>query len=287
MSVAAANYFPEFRSLLVRTHLVIPDTQVKPGVPLDHLDWIGRYIVEQFWGDDLVVIHLGDHWDMPSLSSYDHGKRQMEGRRYLMDIDAGNQGIERLDAPLNKRNAREARLHQRQWWPERHLLRGNHEDRVTRAIDLEPKLDGVLSLDHMLSPGWIVHPFLERVDLDGVWYSHYFYNPMTGNPWGGTIDNRLQKVGHSFVMGHQQTLLHGTRYVGDQQQHGIVAGACYLHEEDYKGPQGNAHWRGIVVLHQVEDGEFDPMFVSLDYLARRYEGMRLNEFIETRTMGDE
>ena len=30
----------------MRTHLVIPDTQVKLNTPVDHLDWIGRYIVE-------------------------------------------------------------------------------------------------------------------------------------------------------------------------------------------------------------------------------------------------
>jgi len=105
---------------------------------------------------------------------------------------------------------------------------------------------------------------------------------MTGNPFGGTIDARLKNIGHSFTMGHQQTLLYGLRYVNDEysgrSQHGLVAGACYLHDEDYKGPQGNAHWRGIIVKHQVCEGSYDPMFVSLDYLCRRYEGMSLERF---------
>jgi len=81
------------------------------------------------------------------------------------------------------------------------------------------------------------------------------------------------------VQGHQQTLDFAVRFLANgAQQFGLVAGACYLHDEDYLGPQGNAHWRGVVVLHQVEDGAADPMFVSLDYLCRRYEGVRLAKF---------
>lgn len=265
----------------MRTHLVIPDCQVKPGVDTKHLEWIGKYILEAFRGDNLAVINLGDFWDMPSLSSYDQGKRQMEGRRYLADVKAGNDALRLITGPTDLFNARQRETdhHERQWKPEWHLLRGNHEDRIQRVIDLEPRLEGVVSFDHLASPGWRVHPFLEIVDLDGVWYSHYFYQPMNGRPYSGTIDNRLKQVGHSFVMGHQQTFLSGVRYVGDQMQRGVIAGACYLHEEEYRGPQANWHWRGILVLHQVENGSFDLMEVSLDYLCRRYEGVRLSEYL--------
>jgi hypothetical protein len=73
-------------------------------------------------------------------------------------------------------------------------------------------------------------------------------------------------------MGHRQVLDVATRTlpVDGRQQWGIVAGACYPHDEDYKGHQGNKHWRGVIVLHEVQDGDFDPMFVSLDYLRRSY-----------------
>ena len=49
-----------------RIHVVIGDTQVKPDVPIGHLRWIGQYIVDQFHKQDVSIIHLGDHWDMPS-----------------------------------------------------------------------------------------------------------------------------------------------------------------------------------------------------------------------------
>lgn len=261
-------------------HFVIPDTQVKPGVPTDHLTWIGRYLVDQFKGHpNLTVVHLGDHWDMPSLSSYDRGKRAMEGRRYVEDVDAGNAAWHRLNAPLDRYNARQERTGREEWWPRRVRLLGNHEWRVERAAEDNAALEGAVSLDHLESPGWEVVDFLEPVTLDGVTYAHYFYNPANGRPYSGMIETRIKNVGRSFTQGHQQGLMYGLRQVAGTRHHGLVAGSCYLHEEDYLGPQGVSYWRGIVVCHEVRDGVYDPMFVSLDYLCRRYEGVGLDEFV--------
>lgn len=248
------------------THLVIPDTQVAPGVPTQHLAWIGEYIVKR---KPDVVVHLGDHWDMPSLSSHTQkGSKSLEGQRYVEDVEAGNAALELVRAP-----ARRAKLA-----TEFHLLRGNHENRIVRAVEDDPRLEGTLQLSDLKSPGWRVHDFLELAWIDGIAYSHYFYQPMTSRPYSGTVDNRLKQIGHSFSQGHQQHLLYGQRYVAGKSQHGLVAGACYLHQENYKGPQGNAHWRGVIVKHEVEDGSYDAMFVSLNYLCRRYEGMSLDRF---------
>jgi hypothetical protein len=263
-----------------RTHLVIGDTQVKPGVSTDHLGWIGRYIVDRFFGQDLVVVHLGDHWDMPSLSSYDKGKKAFEGRRYKEDIKAGNAGFDQLCRPLHRAN--ETLAPDQQWWPERHIVLGNHEARITRAANDTPELDGLLSLDDLnaASWGWKVHEFRKPVTIDGVTYCHYFYTPNTGKPLAGeNLETRLQKIGYSFTMGHQQGTKYALRPVGDRRHHGLVVGSSYTHEEEYLGPQVTKYWRGIVVCHQVEDGQYDPMFVSLDYLCRRYEGRTLADFM--------
>lgn len=261
-----------------RSHLIIPDTQAKPGVPVDHLRWIGHYILER---RPDVVVHLGDHADMPSLSSYDVGKRDFEGRRYADDIKAANEAFDVLNAPLDDYNAKRRIFKERQWQPRRIIILGNHEARIDRAANDDAKLHGLISTDDLnyADHGWEVYPFLQPVEIDGVWYAHYWANPMNGRPMGGAAATRLKTIGHSFVMGHQQTLDYAVRFLSSgQQQFGLVAGACYLHDEDYKGYQGNAHWRGVIVLHQVEDGAADPMFVSLDYLCRRYEGVTLDEF---------
>ena len=52
---------------------------------------------------------------------------------------------------------------------------------------------------------------------------------------------------------------------------GILEGeGCFGTYEDYLGPQGNKHWRGCLMFHEVKDGQFDLMPVSLDYLNKKY-----------------
>ena len=263
-----------------RTHLVIPDTQAKPGVPTVHLEWIGAYIIER---KPDVVVHLGDHADMPSLSSYDVGKRSFEGRRYNDDIEAANEAFDILCAPLERFNDHQRKVKDKLYKPELHITLGNHEDRINRATNDDPKLHGLISTDDLnyIEHGFTVHRYLEPVFIDGVGYCHVYVQPMSGRPLGGAAAGRLKQIGHTFTMGHQQTLDYAIRFVAGRSHHGLIAGACYLHDEDYKGPQGNAHWRGVIVKHQVEDGSYDPMFVSLNYLCRRYEGVSLAKFTQT------
>ena len=67
------------------THLMIPDTQCKPDIDMSYLDWLGQYIVDK---KPEVIVHIGDHADMESLSSYDKGQRSAEGKRVHKDIDS-------------------------------------------------------------------------------------------------------------------------------------------------------------------------------------------------------
>jgi hypothetical protein len=70
----------------VTRHIVLPDTQVKPGVDTVHLEWAARAIVE--YKPD-VIVHLGDHWDLPSLSMHDApGSKEAEGRNVKSDMGA-------------------------------------------------------------------------------------------------------------------------------------------------------------------------------------------------------
>jgi hypothetical protein len=34
--------------------------------------------------------------------------------------------------------------------------------------------------------------------------------------------------------------------------------------------QTNNHWRGIIMLHEVNEGSFDELFISLKYLKEKY-----------------
>ena len=253
-------------------HLFIPDIQAKDGVPLEHLSWIGQYIV---YKKPDVIIQIGDFADMPSLSSYDKGKKSFEGRRYKKDVAAARKAMDLLLAPMKAYNAHQRKLKEKLYKPRMVLTLGNHEERIMRAVNFQAELEGILSYDDLPYEDWEVHDYLKPVFIDGVCYTHFMANPMTGKPYGGQAATTLKNVGHSFAVGHAQKLEVATRHlITGQQQWGIVAGACYLHEEEYKGYQGNEHWRGIIMLHDVKDGSFDPMFISLEYLKNRYGDVR-------------
>ena len=147
-------------------------------------------------------------------------------------------------------------------------------------------MEGFMSIDDLGYEdfGWKVHPYLEVFEADGVHYSHFFCNPLSGRPYGGeNIGIRLKNIGFSFVMGHQQTYQVGVKCLNNGQRiRGLVQGAAYLHDEKYRGPQGNSEWRGIFMLHEVNNGDYCLMEVSLDYLCRRYERMALWEYMKIK-----
>lgn len=260
-------------------HVVIPDTQAKYGVPTTHLSWGGRYIAEKYAGHPRVkIIHVGDHHDMPSLSSYDRkGGKLMEGRRYKTDIEYGNRAWDIFNEPLEEAKT------VYDWQPEEHFLMGNHEYRIDRAVEQDAQMEGLITTDDLavVAQGiWKVHPFLKPVWLDGIAYAHYFTARGTGRPLGGqSIDARIKTIGHSFGQGHQQGLWNGRREVIGGAHLGLVCGSFYLHNEEYLGAQGNQHWRGIVICHDVRRGDYDPKTVSCRSLCERYEGKSLGVFM--------
>lgn len=258
------------REMPTMKHLVIPDCQIRPGDDITYLNNIGQYIVEK---KPDVVVCLGDFADMPSLSSYDVGKKAYEGRSYLKDIAATHDAMASLMDPLVAYNQRQARNAKKQYHPRMVFTLGNHENRINRAVNLDRKLDGLISTDDLCYTGfgWEVFPFLEVVVIDGIAYSHYFVTGVAGRA-ASTAAAQFRKANMSAIAGHQQGLHinSGDRADGARLT-SIIAGSCYEHDEDYLGPQGNRCWRGILVLHEVNNGQFDLMPVSLDYLSKKYQ----------------
>lgn len=250
-------------------HLVIPDCQVKQGVPLDHLRWAGEFILRK--RPDTVIM-IGDFADMESLGHYDVGKKSFEGRRYKLDIEASHTGMELLLRPLWEYNAKAKKNHEQRYNPRLVLTLGNHEDRITRCVDSDPKFDGVISLKDLAYEefGWEVIPYLEPIIIDGVAYCHFFTSGILGKPVTSAAA-LVSKKHQSCVMGHVQgrQIAYGTRADGKQIT-GLFVGGFYQHDEAYLKWQGNKHWRGLWLLHEVNDGEFDECPVSMKFLRMKY-----------------
>jgi hypothetical protein len=251
-------------------HFIIPDVQAKPGNDFKFLNKIGQYLVEK---QPEVVVCIGDFADMPSLSSYDVGKKSFEGRRYKDDIQAAHIAMDALMQPIFDYNQRQKKNGKKQYNPRKVLTLGNHEERINRAVNNDAKLEGVLSIEDLAYEkfGWEVHPFLDVVIIDGIAYSHYFVTGVAGRP-ASTANAQLNKQHMSCVAGHQQGLQIATAHKADGTRlTSVIAGSCYEHDEDYLGFQGNKHWRGCLMLNEVINGQFDLMPLSLSYLNKRYQ----------------
>jgi hypothetical protein len=252
-------------------HFGIPDRQNKPEVPLEHNYWIGQAIAKY---RPAVVVDYGDGPDFPSISRHaERGTLSKERMRLKADIDAYNEGERLLREGMGD------------FRPKRMVrLRGNHDDRLTRYVDQHPELEGLIGFHLLDDKGWEVVPYRDGapgiIVIDGVRYAHYFATPNTGKPIGGTIANRIAKIGGSFVQGHEQGLKRGeVQYATGHTAYGVVAGSCYLHDEPYKGA-ANKHWRGVVVLNEVKDGQFCEMPLSIDYLCREFAGTTVARWLQ-------
>lgn len=250
--------------------MVIADTQCKPGYDLSYMRAIGAYAAEK---RPDVIVHIGDHFDFESLSSYDKGKLSFEGRRLISDIEAGNKGMDEFISPIRNLQHQQRRFKRKVYDPRMVFCVGNHEERFDRMANDMPELDGFVGAEtlNLERYGWEVIPYLKPINIEGIHFVHYLANPFSGRPYGGSVLNQLKTVGTSFVCGHKQTLDVAIRPTLDgRMQIGIINGACYDHDEAYKGPQGNNHFRGITMLHEVKDGFGLPSFVSLQYLKENY-----------------
>lgn len=250
-------------------HLVLPDVQAKPGIDFTYLNKIGRYAVEK---KPDVIVCLGDFADMPSLSSYDVGKKSFEGKRYVKDVDASRAAMECFLSPIREFNQKARKNKEKLYKPRMVLTLGNHENRINRAVNDDPKLEGVLSVTDLGYEefGWETYGFLDVVVIDGIAYSHYFTSGLLGRPVT-SASACLAKKHMSCIQGHQQGLQIATGYKADGGLlTSIIAGSCYEHDEDYMSSQGNNHWRGFLMCHDVHDGQFDLMPVSLSYINKRY-----------------
>jgi len=247
--------------------LVIADPQLRDKVRKDHMRWAAEYANAKRPG---MILCLGDLHDFPSINRWDRGKVEMEGRRIWKDLKSAKQGVQLFEEAL-------------EYTPRKVLTQGNHEDRLSRLESEYHWMNGMMTRSYdgdgiphhptkmLRHYGWEVIPFLVPFRHRGVVYAHYFANPRSGKPIGGTAHNLLNKIGETFVQGHRQELDIAVRDTPSGRRiRGLIAGAYYQHDEPYAGPQGNNHWRGCVLLTEVSNGWYNLVEVSVEYLRKRF-----------------
>ena len=253
--------------MLSKDILVIGDSHTKPGVSLERFDWLGR-LIHEISPD--IVVDMGDFSDMESLCSYDKGKLGFYNRRYKADVDVALEARDRLLHPSRKAKRKLPRLV---------ALTGNHEQRIYKAIELEPQtLEGVISLDDTYPKPWERIPYLEPIILEGVSFCHFFPSGSMGRPVGGEnpATSLITKLYTSCVAGHSHLLDFSERTTATGQKiRGLVAG-CFLAEdqvEEYATLMPNRMWwKGLIWLKNVADGNYDLETISIARLRAMYGG---------------
>ena len=241
--------------------LVVPDSHAMPGVPNHRYEWLGRMAADQ--GVD-VVVDIGDWFDMESLNAYDKpGSRSFEGRSYWEDIDIG------LDARLRFR--RELGGHE----PRLVACLGNHEARISRFIEEEPRFEGIVGLEDLRAAdlGWEQIPFREPIEIAGTFYCHFHISGVMSRPVGGVHQaaNMIAKQLSSCVMGHTHILDYAVRAdASGRHLNGLVVGCYFENDHEWAGPANRVYNRGLVLLNNCKDGGFDMEWWGMERVRARY-----------------
>lgn len=247
--------------------LVVPDAHAHPDFNNDRFDWLGQLLL------DLrpdVVVNLGDGADMPSLCGYDKGKKSFHGRTYKADVDSFLDSQDRLWGPLRRAKKK---------LPYSIYCVGNHEERIRRAVELQPELEGTVTLNDLELRRWYDNvvdydggsPGI--ADVEGVQFAHYFISGVMGRAIGGEhpgyslITKRLR----SSTCGHVHTLDYCVRTNGSGRKvMGCVAGVYQDYRASWAGGANDLWWPGVIFKRNVEDGCYDPEFISLEAIKREY-----------------
>ena len=237
-------------------------------MPIEHVRWAAQYAIER--RPDVILV-AGDWWDFPSLNAYELDFADFRTRDFAADLLSGLHAWDLFIATLRKAKG---------YAPLIVFIEGNHDERFRRQFRHDVRMRSSLRGPKRLvgeTPGVVWVPYGEIVNVDGIHYTHAFFNPSTSKPYGGSALHKLTKLKFSYTQGHCQGKDVAEQYLTNGSVlRGTVAGSFYQHDEDYRGASGNlAHWRGMLYKHEVREGNYDLLEVSMDYLRRTYGGPRV------------
>lgn len=251
------------------SHLVISDAQIKPSTNVEFCSWFGKLIMDR--RPDKVIV-MGDWWDMPSLSKWDKGLKSV-GRNVSEDINAGITGMTVMFKPWWN-HIKKMKAQKKKWYkPDLYFCMGNHEERIERFVNDNPILAGTLGYESLRLErmGFDVRGFLDPLKLDGIQYIHYVKNKNSDYP-KASAKATIEQTFMSTIQGHKPGLDVYTVWSDRTGRNAwsIVNGSSYVEDESYRRGGGNDHWRGVMFLDNVVDGDFDPEFISMEGLKRKY-----------------
>lgn len=144
---------------------MVGDAHISNNQDLTRFDALGNFILDK---RPNYLILMGDFLTLNCLSAWDKDKRKlMEGRRYSLEIDAGNEALDKILGPINKYNNSLKRNKQKLIYIKKVYIEGNHSFRISRYLEKDPTFDGQVGIIKDLR--------LNERDFEWVPYGDYFY----------------------------------------------------------------------------------------------------------------
>tara|TARA_R110001606_G_scaffold145068_2_gene284514 strand:+ start:2631 stop:3407 length:777 start_codon:yes stop_codon:yes gene_type:complete len=254
-----------------KTAIVWSCGHASPDTSNERFDWLGG-LIHDIKPD--YCVDLGDGADMKSLNSYDTKKPQaLVAQSYERDIMSYNESQELLRYRFKKSKSKRPR-----WYG----FEGNHEARIRTAITFDPRLEGSkygISFKHLQTKKWFdeYHEYANGApaiyNYDGVDYAHFVGAGNFGRAISGVHHayGLLQKRYRSVSVGHSHK--RGVYFKDDVGSNGIIGTVvgCYKGApESWAGQANGEWWKGVLIKRNIQDGMYEPQWISLETLRRIY-----------------
>lgn len=251
-----------------KTAVVFSCAHADPTTSNERFDWLGELIYDV---NPNYIIDLGDGADMRSLNSFDtRSPEAIVSQSYEQDIEHYNESMDRLRQKPSQRKYKRPR-----WIG----FEGNHENRIKKALKSDPRLEGDkygISFGHLQTDHWFdeYHEYYNDApaiaNYRGVDFAHFFSLGNTRNATGGIHHaySVISKRHTSSVCGHSHK--RNVYFMDGPGSIGMVVGCYKGHEETWAGHSNLEWWNGVVMMREVDNGLFEPQFISLDSLEKEY-----------------
>jgi hypothetical protein len=254
-----------------KTAIVWSCGHASPDTSNERFDWLGGLIYDI---KPDYCVDLGDGADMKSLNMYDKAKpKSVVAQNYAGDIESYNESQSLLRYRFSK---------QRRKRPKWYGFEGNHETRIKTAISYDPRLEGEkygLSFKHLDTGKWFdeYHEYTNGApaihNYDGVDYAHFVGAGNFGRAISGVHHafGLLQKRYSSCSVGHSHKRdMYFKDDVGREGAIGAVVGCYKGAPESWAGQANKEWWKGVLIKRNIQDGLYEPQWVSINTLRREY-----------------
>jgi hypothetical protein len=189
-----------------------------------------------------IFILGGDNMDFNTISSYNMKKPKLiEGSRISKDYKMFN--LEIL-TPINKVLGNKCK---------KYFMKGNHEERLERLVEAEPKLEGLIEIENNLDlHDWSIKGYKEVIKLGHMHFTHGLYwNKYHAHK---SVDVYQKNIFYGHV--HNPQVYTSISPIDSLPKQGVSVGCmCDLNPE-YKKDEPN-HWvNQFLVFYLMSDGTF-------------------------------